>query len=200
MAVNGSRGIVAGAEPAHRSRKVAAVTGGLAHDVSILPGVGRHLGSQPRANTSVTIMRARRRDDVEECAGDRDVLGAVGVGKEPVVADAVEALGQHVHQEAPDELVRVKPHSLPAARAVDAVVLPAERNGAVVGGNEAAVRDGDPMGVTGEIAQHLLGRRERRLAIDHPLDAPQRRDERNFLLSASPAWVLKNVSWLASCA
>jgi hypothetical protein len=26
------------------------------------------------------------------------------------VADAVEALGQHVHQEAPDELVRVKPH------------------------------------------------------------------------------------------
>ena len=34
-----------------------------------------------------------------------------------------------------------------------------------------------PVGVTGEIAQHLLGPSERRLAIDHPLDAPQRGDE-----------------------
>jgi hypothetical protein len=38
------------------------------------------------------------------------------------VADAVEALGQHVHQEAPDKLVRVKPHRLPhfGDRKVDA--------------------------------------------------------------------------------
>ena len=33
------------------------------------------------------------------------------------------------------------------------------------------------MGVTGEIAQHLLGPSERRFAIDNPLDAPQRGDE-----------------------
>ena len=33
------------------------------------------------------------------------------------------------------------------------------------------------MRVTGEIAQRLLGPRERRLAIEHPLDAPQRGDE-----------------------
>jgi len=32
---------------------------------------------------------------MEQCAGCRDVLSAVGVGKEPIVADAVEALGQH---------------------------------------------------------------------------------------------------------
>ena len=69
----------------------------------------------------------------------------------------MEALGQHVHQEAPDELVRVKPHRLPAARAVDAIVLAAERDAGVVGCNEAAVRDSDTMRVTGEIAQHLLG-------------------------------------------
>jgi len=42
------------------------------------------------------------------------------------VADAVETLGQYVQQEAPDELVRVKPHRLPAAGAADAIVLPAE--------------------------------------------------------------------------
>src|ERR1700726_3638081 len=57
----GSRGITAGVGPAHRNGEVATSTGGLAHDVSILLGVGRHLGSQPRANTSMTIMRAPQR-------------------------------------------------------------------------------------------------------------------------------------------
>ena len=91
--------------------------------------------------------------------------------------NAVEAPGQHVQQKAPDELVRVKPHRLPVARPVDAIVLPAERDAGVVGCNEAAVRDGDPVSVTGKIAQHLLRSRERRLAVDDPLDAPQRGDE-----------------------
>ena len=90
------------------------------------------------------------------------------------MADAVEALGQHVYQETPDELLRVKSHRLPAVRTVDAIILPAERDAGVVSCNEAAVRDSDPMGVTGEIAQNLLGSCERRLAIDHPVGAPQR--------------------------
>jgi hypothetical protein len=56
--VCGSREIVAGVEPAHQKEQAGKRAGGLAHDVSILPGAGRHLGSQPRANTSMTIMRA----------------------------------------------------------------------------------------------------------------------------------------------
>src|SRR5438094_7080027 len=59
MDVIGSREIAAGVEPAHlegQSRN--AHRKSLAHDVSILPDVGRHLGSRPRANTSMTIMRA----------------------------------------------------------------------------------------------------------------------------------------------
>src|SRR5438093_13445443 len=55
----GSREIAAGVEPAHlegESRN--AQRESVVHDVSILPGVGRHLGSRPRANTSMTIMRA----------------------------------------------------------------------------------------------------------------------------------------------
>ena len=84
----------------------------------------------------------------------------------------MKPLWQNVQQEAPDELVRVKPHRLPAARAVDAIVLATERDAGVVSGNEAAVRDSDTMRVTGEIAQHLLGSRERRLAVDYPVDAP----------------------------
>src|SRR5207248_1757219 len=59
--VSGSRGIAAGVGPADRNGEVARPTEGLAHDVSILLGIGRHLGSQPRANTSITIMRPPQR-------------------------------------------------------------------------------------------------------------------------------------------
>ena len=61
IAVIGSREITAGVEPAHRNGKVATLTVGLSHDVSSLLGIGRQLGSQPRANTSITIMRAPQR-------------------------------------------------------------------------------------------------------------------------------------------
>ena len=67
--------------------------------------------------------------------------------------------------------------------------------------NEAAVRDGDTMRVTGEITQHLLGSRERRLAVDYPVDARSAAMKRlNVLFSASPACVLKNFNWPLSCA
>ena len=93
--------------------------------------VGRCFGSQPRAKTSMTIMRPPQHgqgqgstrgssgsaaccllglDDAraarEQLAGAGDVGGTVAVGEQAIVADAVEALGQHVHQEAADELVR----------------------------------------------------------------------------------------------
>jgi hypothetical protein len=61
IAVIGSRDITAGVEPAHRNGKVAPLTLGLSHDVSTLLGIGRQLGSQPRASTSITIMRAPQR-------------------------------------------------------------------------------------------------------------------------------------------
>ena len=58
IGVIGPREIAAGGPPAHRNGKSATLTGGLAHDVSILLGEGCHLGSQPRAKTSITIIRA----------------------------------------------------------------------------------------------------------------------------------------------
>ena len=56
-----AREIATGVEPAQRNEKVGTPTEGLAHEVSTLFGVGRHLGSQPRAKTSITIMRAPQR-------------------------------------------------------------------------------------------------------------------------------------------
>jgi len=43
--------------------------------------------------------------DIEQLARPGEVLGAPAVGKESVVADAMEALGQDVKEESPDELV-----------------------------------------------------------------------------------------------
>ena len=50
----------------------------------------------------------------EQLAGASDVGGAVTIGEQAIVADAVEPLGQHVQEEAPDELVRGERHRLPA--------------------------------------------------------------------------------------
>jgi hypothetical protein len=54
----GSREIAADVEPAHWNGKAVTLTGGLAHEVSILISVGRQLGWQPGAKASMTIMRA----------------------------------------------------------------------------------------------------------------------------------------------
>jgi hypothetical protein len=48
---------------------MATLKGGLAHDVSILLGVGRHLGSQPGAKVSITIMRPPQRGQGQDSIG-----------------------------------------------------------------------------------------------------------------------------------
>src|SRR6267143_6541705 len=63
---------------------------------------------------------------VEQPPRLRDVVGAPAVGEEAVVADAMEAAGQHVDQEAADELVDRECHHFGAAATLGAVVLPFE--------------------------------------------------------------------------
>jgi len=75
-----------------------------------------------------------------------------------------------VHQKAPDELERLERHRPPAIRAVNAIILPPERHTIIVGCNEALVRDGDAVCISGEIAQDLLGPCDRCAAVDDPAD------------------------------
>ena len=81
------------------------------------------------------------------------------------MADAVEALGQHMRQEAADELGRLERHGLVAAGPLDAVVLVCEGDARLVSGDQAPVRDGNPVGVAREIGQHCFRPGERRLSI-----------------------------------
>jgi hypothetical protein len=77
--VIGPRETTAGAEPAHQNEKVRTITACLAHEVSILLGVGRHLGSQPRANTSMTIMRAPQREHGQGSTRGASASGGVSL-------------------------------------------------------------------------------------------------------------------------
>jgi len=99
-----------------------------------------------------------------------DVVGASAFGEQAVVADAVEALRQHVDEEAANELVGGERHALVSITALDAVVLPLEGDALLVEGDRAAVRDGNAVGVARQIGQHCLRSAEWRLAVDDPFD------------------------------
>ena len=105
----------------------------------------------------------------EQLASAGDVLGTFAGGEQTIVADAVEACGQHVHEEAADELVHGERHHLVALAAFEPVVLPLEGDALVVACEQAAIGDGNAMGVAGEIAQDFLRPAEGALAVDSPV-------------------------------
>ena len=77
----------------------------------------------------------------EQLASPRDGLGARRICKESIVADAVEALQQNMHEEAANELMRRQRHDLVAAWPFDSVILVSEGDASRVGRNQPAVGD-----------------------------------------------------------
>ena len=64
--------------------------------------------------------------DGEQFTGACDVVYTRGFGEQAVVADAMEALRQHMDQEAADELVGGERHQLGALAAFGTIVFPLE--------------------------------------------------------------------------
>jgi hypothetical protein len=77
--------------------------------------------------------------DGEQLAYACDIVGAGPPGEQAVMADAVEALWQHMDEEAADELVFGERHPLLTVAALDAVILPSEGDAVLVEGDQAAV-------------------------------------------------------------
>ena len=100
----------------------------------------------------------------EQFPGSGDQAHAVAIGEQAVMADALEALGQHVHQETPDELMRRERHGLVPAGAFDPIVLVGEADAVRVGGDQPAVGYGDTVGIAAQIGKDLLGAAEWALA------------------------------------
>src|SRR6516165_2816871 len=109
----------------------------------------------------------------EQLAGARDIVRTLTASEQAIVADAMEARWQHMHEEPTDELVRRERHHLVTRGTVEPVVLPFEGNVLVIVCDQAAVRDGDPVGIAGEIAQDFLGPAEGSLAVDDPFAVAQ---------------------------
>jgi hypothetical protein len=110
-------------------------------------------------------------------------------------ADAVEALGQDVEQEAPDELIGSERHRAIPRLPTAAVVLVAKGDAALVESEPAAVRDGDAVSVAGEIGEHRLGPGERRLGVDEPVLPFEWREVRSKRLPTTQIFELaKNAS------
>ena len=93
----------------------------------------------------------------EQFASVRDVGGAVGAGEQAVMADAMEALWQYVHEEAANELVGRERHRLVAVGSFDPIILPLERDACLIGGDQPAIGDGNAVGIARQIAQNCSG-------------------------------------------
>jgi hypothetical protein len=82
------------------------------------------------------------------------------------VADADQALGQNVDEEASQELIRGDVHDL--LLTTGCIILPAEGDPILLEGHETMVGDGDTVGVAGQVVKNMFRSAERRLGIDDP--------------------------------
>jgi len=114
------------------------------------------------------LLRGRR----QQLADPGELCCTIAVGKEAVMADALEAVGQDVEEKATDELLGLERHVLDA-RAVP-IVLPGERDVVVGDLDKAMIGDGDAVRIAAQIPENLLGPGKGRLAVDHPIDLPER--------------------------
>ena len=105
-----------------------------------------------------------------------EVGGLVRGPQQTVVADALEAIGQHVLHEAPDELGRVKAHHLLAV-AVGRITHP-EAHMVPLHAEDALVGNRHPVRVTPEILQHLRRATQRLFGIHHPVVTAHSGNER----------------------
>ena len=95
----------------------------------------------------------------------RQLIFAAAIGEPAEVSDLYKPRRKDMLQEAAQELHCADGHDFALAIPI---IAPAEAHLAILEGDQPRVRDGDAVGVAGEIFQNLLGSAKRRLGIDHP--------------------------------
>jgi hypothetical protein len=102
----------------------------------------------------------------QQSSSEGDLVGADAVGEEAEVADADEALGQDVEQEASDELDAGEFHGLHARFC--GAVLPSKADPFIVDVDDALVGDRNAVGVASEVLEDLGRAAEGGFGVDHP--------------------------------
>ena len=107
---------------------------GAVGDVSKAADVQRVLAVAKEKHGGIDILLRCALRHGEQLASMSDIGGAVfAVGEQPVVADAMQALGQNMDQKASDELVPRQRHGLVPAVPLDSIILPFEGDAGLVG-------------------------------------------------------------------
>src|SRR5437762_4609225 len=113
---------------------------------------------------------------LEQLTRSSQVLPAAGVGEQAVVANAVEAAGKDMQQEAADELIGAERHRFVAGLAFGAIVLVAKADPALIERKQPRIGDGDAVRVAGKVGEHCRRAGEGPLGVDHPFASAQRRE------------------------
>jgi hypothetical protein len=100
-----------------------------------------------------------------------DEYTASAAGKETEVANTNEAARQDMKQEAAKKLIGTKRYE--ALLVAVSGVSETERDFFAVEGYQPVIGDGNTMGISAEVSEHLVGPAERWLAVDHPAVAEQ---------------------------
>ncbi len=134
--------------------------------------LGRLLVIDGLASTDIgsRIMVLRR----QQPTGQGDIVGAMAVGEQTVMPDMVEPFWEDVDQEAPHELMDRQVHGFIAINAFGSIILPGKGDDLVVDADQTTVRDGDPMGIAGEVSEHRLRPGERFLGINRKVGLVER--------------------------
>ena len=123
-----------------------------------------------------------RRARAEQLAAASELHLPVSVREETVVPDADESTWKDVQEEASKKLDRTEREepSSPAVR----IVLPLERDLAVLESGQSTVRDGHSMRVPGQVLQDLSGSTKGTLRVDKPISPVER-----FQVGVERHWV-----------
>ena len=113
--------------------------------------------------------------DAQQFPGLGEIGGAVAVGQQSVMADAVESVGHDMQQEAADKLNAAERHHLHPLLPLGAIIFVTEGDAVLVDGDQAAVADGDAVGVAAQIGQDRIRSGEGSLGVDMPFDLAHRR-------------------------
>jgi hypothetical protein len=122
----------------------------------------------------IIVLAIRRRGrNIKQASAKRELVGAMAVGKEAVVPNAMEATRQYVEEKAADELSDPEPHHFVLVAAVFPIVLPKEADVGLIEIEQATVGDRDAMGVSRKIGQDLFGTGKGLFGIDGPCGCAQ---------------------------
>jgi hypothetical protein len=106
------------------------------------------------------------RSHAEELAAMLQLLFAVSIAQEPVIANTVESTGENVEEESPNELLGGESHDF--LLIIVAVVPPLELDLPVFDFQDPMIGNRNPVRVAADVIHHLPGSGERRFGVDDP--------------------------------